>query len=199
MSLEDIQQRHDIVDALVEDPLLRERLRNLHLRKVPMPPSIGLAVEPAAPVLQPSSALTRRRSATRNVKCGMGCSEHELSAHAGLPDVERLARKLDRRKASLADLCQLYRASSRLPMLVEAFRDYEGPHTEHPYDQVQSRTQPQSIFGMSMDCKLWRPHRPLPTKHCGLVQQPEAYGPRTWLLLKTCPFMQICRQAGGCP
>ena len=59
-----------------------------------------------------------------------GCSEHELSAHAGLPDVERLARKLDRRKASLADLCQLYRASSRLPMLVEAFRDYEGPHTE---------------------------------------------------------------------
>ncbi len=49
---------------------------------------------------------------------------------AGLPDVERLARKLERRKASLADLCQLYRASSRLPMLVEAFRDYEGPHAE---------------------------------------------------------------------
>ena len=44
--------------------------------------------------------------------------------------MERLARKLDRRKASLADLCQLYRASSRIPMLVEAFRDYEGPHTE---------------------------------------------------------------------
>ncbi len=33
--LEDIQQRHNIVDALVEDPLLRERLRNLHLRGDP--------------------------------------------------------------------------------------------------------------------------------------------------------------------
>ena len=51
-------------------------------------------------------------------------------SHVGLPDVERLARKLERRKASLADLCQLYRASSRLPMLVEAFTDYEGPHAE---------------------------------------------------------------------
>ena len=50
--------------------------------------------------------------------------------HAGLPDVERLSRKLERRKASLADLCQLYRASSRLPMMVEAFRDHEGPHAD---------------------------------------------------------------------
>ena len=32
VSLTDIQERHNIVDALVEDPLLRERLRNLHLR-----------------------------------------------------------------------------------------------------------------------------------------------------------------------
>ena len=50
--------------------------------------------------------------------------------HVGLPDVERLARKLERRKASLADLCQLYRASSRLPMMIEAFRDHEGPHAD---------------------------------------------------------------------
>ncbi len=32
VNLTDIQERHNIVDALVEDPLLRERLRNLHLR-----------------------------------------------------------------------------------------------------------------------------------------------------------------------
>lgn len=32
VNLPDIQQRHDIMDALVEDPMLRERLRNLHLR-----------------------------------------------------------------------------------------------------------------------------------------------------------------------
>ena len=49
---------------------------------------------------------------------------------AGLPDVERLTRKLERRKASLADLCQLYRASSRLPMIEQAFREHEGPHAE---------------------------------------------------------------------
>lgn len=49
---------------------------------------------------------------------------------AGLPDVERLTRKLERRRASLADLCQLYRASSRLPMIEQAFREHEGPHAE---------------------------------------------------------------------
>ncbi|GMH34046.1 hypothetical protein BSKO_01880 [Bryopsis sp. KO-2023] len=35
----------------------------------------------------------------------------------GYPDVERLTRKLSRKKCSLADLCQLYRASSKLPLL----------------------------------------------------------------------------------
>ncbi len=37
VNLPDIQQRHDIVDALVEDPLLRERMRNLHLRGTVIP------------------------------------------------------------------------------------------------------------------------------------------------------------------
>ncbi|KAK9842053.1 hypothetical protein WJX81_006373 [Elliptochloris bilobata] len=46
----------------------------------------------------------------------------------GLPDVERLTRKLERRRASLADLCQLYRASSRLPLIEAALRDHAGPH-----------------------------------------------------------------------
>lgn len=30
----------------------------------------------------------------------------------------------------MADLCQLYRASSRLPMMEEAFRDHDGPHAQ---------------------------------------------------------------------
>ncbi len=47
---------------------------------------------------------------------------------AGLPDVERLTRKLARRRTSLADLCQLYRASSRLPHIEAALRDHAGPH-----------------------------------------------------------------------
>lgn len=47
---------------------------------------------------------------------------------AGMPDVERLTRKLERRKASLSDLCQLYRASSKLPMIQNALLDHPGPH-----------------------------------------------------------------------
>ncbi|KAK9908301.1 hypothetical protein WJX75_005715 [Coccomyxa subellipsoidea] len=80
VDLTEITERHDIVEAFAEDPTLRERLRNLHLR--------------------------------------------------GLPDIERLTRKLERKKATLADLCQLYRASSRLPMMEEAFRDHDGPHAQ---------------------------------------------------------------------
>ena len=176
VSLTDIQERHNIVDALVEDPLLRERLRNLHLRG-----TCALDVCPSLPCLntcailavllrfpgsktglrscrtRSSESLSHWRCRTRHCLCAfvlclyvlllekyreMGAfssactleSPHdgrsEERVHAGLPDVERLARKLERRKASLADLCQLYRASSRLPMLVEAFRDYEGPHAE---------------------------------------------------------------------
>ena len=49
---------------------------------------------------------------------------------SGLPDIERLNRKLEKRKIGLADLCQLYRASSRLPMIEEALREHEGPHSE---------------------------------------------------------------------
>ena len=48
----------------------------------------------------------------------------------GLPDIERLNRKLEKRKIGLADLCQLYRASSRLPMIEEAIREHEGSHSE---------------------------------------------------------------------
>jgi hypothetical protein len=50
---------------------------------------------------------------------------------AGLPDVERLARKLDgRRGVTLADLCGLYRASARLPLIEDSIRAYEGPHAD---------------------------------------------------------------------
>jgi hypothetical protein len=44
---------------------------------------------------------------------------------AGMPDIERLPRKLEAQRASLADLCQLYRASSVLPRLEEALRCHE--------------------------------------------------------------------------
>ena len=47
-----------------------------------------------------------------------------------MPDVERLTRKLERRKSSLSDLCQLYRASSKLPMIQAALLDHPGAHAE---------------------------------------------------------------------
>jgi DNA mismatch repair protein MSH2 len=48
----------------------------------------------------------------------------------GMPDVERLTRKLQRRKCSLADLCGLYRASSKLPGIVAALQNHAGEHAE---------------------------------------------------------------------
>ena len=47
-----------------------------------------------------------------------------------MPDVERLTRKLQRRKCSLADLCGLYRASSKLPGIAAALQNHAGEHAE---------------------------------------------------------------------
>ncbi|KAK2079314.1 hypothetical protein QBZ16_003005 [Prototheca wickerhamii] len=48
----------------------------------------------------------------------------------GVPDLEVLGRKLERQRATLSDLCQMYRASSRLPLICQALRAHEGPHAE---------------------------------------------------------------------
>ena len=44
--------------------------------------------------------------------------------------MERLTRKLEKRKATLADLCQLYRASSKLPIIEQTLRNHSGAHAE---------------------------------------------------------------------
>ena len=44
--------------------------------------------------------------------------------------MERLTRKLERKRTSLADLCQLYRASSKLPQICAALSGHDGPHAE---------------------------------------------------------------------
>ncbi|MEW5316722.1 MAG: hypothetical protein WDW38_008073 [Sanguina aurantia] len=72
-----IRARHDMVEAMTEDPELRGRLRDQHLR--------------------------------------------------GLPDIDSLTRKLEARRIGLADLHALYRASAKLPLIVEALAAYEGP------------------------------------------------------------------------
>ena len=119
--------------------------------------------------------------------------------HAGLPDVERLARKLDRRKASLADLCQLYRASSRLPMLVEAFRDYEGPHAEILTIRCCKSASHTTVLyivggcGLYFLAALWSPANRL-LWSCTVAHMIPGHG----ISSRTCRIMQICRQAGGC-
>jgi len=77
---EDIRVRHDVVEAIVGDPELREGLRDHHFR--------------------------------------------------GMPDVEMLTRKLEKGKAGLADLCQLYRASSKLPAIAGTLTNHEGIHSQ---------------------------------------------------------------------
>jgi DNA mismatch repair protein MSH2 len=44
--------------------------------------------------------------------------------------VDRLTRKLEQQKATLSDLCQLYRASCRLPLIEAALRNYAGDQAE---------------------------------------------------------------------
>jgi DNA mismatch repair protein MSH2 len=44
-----------------------------------------------------------------------------------LPDIERLSRKLERKKVSLQDLCRLYQASAQLPLIAEALSQTDGP------------------------------------------------------------------------
>lgn len=46
----------------------------------------------------------------------------------GMPDVERLTRKLEKQTATLQDLCQLYRVSSRLPLIESVLKSHEGPY-----------------------------------------------------------------------
>ena len=43
-----------------------------------------------------------------------------------LPDVERITRKLERRRASLMDLCRLYQAAAALPYIAEALERVRG-------------------------------------------------------------------------
>ena len=46
----------------------------------------------------------------------------------GMPDVERLCRKLVVGRATLQDLCTLYQFSAKLPELVEQLQSYAGQH-----------------------------------------------------------------------
>lgn len=80
VSVTEIDARLDIVEALVLDGELRERLRDTHLR--------------------------------------------------GMPDIEKLTRRLEAKKMGLQDLCLMYRASATLPLIAEAICSHQGEHSQ---------------------------------------------------------------------
>ena len=80
-------------------------------------PQLGKVIRPWEVTLADDYKKTQKMGLQQ--KCAVG---------AGMPDVERLTRKLERRKASLSDLCQLYRASSKLPLIQNALLDHPGPN-----------------------------------------------------------------------
>ncbi|MEW5305590.1 MAG: hypothetical protein WDW36_008122 [Sanguina aurantia] len=88
-----IRARHDMVEALTEDPELWG----------------GSGTNICSAV-----CLSRHRPPWfRHPEC--------------LPDIDSLTRKLEARRIGLADLHALYRASAKLPLIVEALAAYEGP------------------------------------------------------------------------
>jgi DNA mismatch repair protein MSH2 len=92
VNVKEIDARLDVVEAMVSDGELRERLRDTHLR--------------------------------------------------GMPDIEKLTRKLEAKKLGLQDLCLLYRASAILPLIAEAIRSHQGPHANmlaHKFAEPLSR------------------------------------------------------------
>jgi|TARA_B110000003_G_C16649906_1_gene533715 DNA mismatch repair protein MSH2 len=74
----EIGRRHDVVQALVENPEVRDTLRGTHLR--------------------------------------------------ALPDINRITRRIECRRANLADLCKLYQASTALPHIAGALNLIDTSH-----------------------------------------------------------------------
>jgi len=70
-----------------------------------------------------------RHDAVEALAADSGLRDALRGAHLRpLPDVERLSAKLERRGASLCDLCRLYQASGALLPVAEALERHEGPH-----------------------------------------------------------------------
>ena len=69
--------------------------------------------------------------------------------------MERLTRKLERKRASLADLCQLYRASSKLPQICAALSAHEGPHAELLRTKCARNTPPCANCQTMTTIRMW--------------------------------------------
>ena len=107
------------------DPAAAALVRHMNVARTPG----GRRLLPSwlrAPLVDPA-ALARRHDAV-----GALASDAPLrdalrsSLLRGLPDIDRASRRLERKAATLADLCALYRVSSRLATLEAALRDCEA-------------------------------------------------------------------------
>lgn len=142
MDLEAIGQRHDAVEALHRGAQLRSDLRTLHLRggwagRVAGGGRLGLVVDW---LLGCSGSKARVAFALvfHLQWCLPAAKPSSLSlppTPAGMPDLDRLCGKLEKQKVSLQELCQLYRASAKLPQLAEAVQAHEGAHAAQLVDR----------------------------------------------------------------
>ena len=93
---------------------------------------------------------------------------------SGLPDLDKLTRKLEGGKISLQELCLLYRASSKLPHLAEAVRAHTGAHAPLLASRRAGR-EPGEGFRLtfcSSRCQVAAAPLPLPTCSCLSARAP---------------------------
>lgn len=124
VDIEAIRERHDVVEGLAEDAQLRADLRGLHLRgecgwgaAVCCPCEHGWELSaPRLPHLgRPLHKLEGTGCAPLCFVNGrFNCCQRALLP-PGLPDLDKLLRKLESGRIGLQELCQMYRASAKLP------------------------------------------------------------------------------------
>ena len=107
------------------DPAAAALVRHMNVARTPG----GRRLLPAwlrAPLVDPA-ALARRHDAVGALSADAPLRDAlRSSLLRGLPDIDRAARRLERKAATLADLCALYRVSSRLATLEAALRDCDA-------------------------------------------------------------------------
>lgn len=47
-----------------------------------------------------------------------------------IPDLQRLAKKFQKKKATLQDCCRVYQAIKNMPVLLESLEKYNGSHLQ---------------------------------------------------------------------
>jgi len=83
-----------------------------------------------------------------DVQLRQGLWEEHLRA---MPDLARLARKLQRGKGTLQDCVRIYQAVQQLPKLTATLEEYSGPHSSLISAMFVS---PLTVSGHKVHCSL---------------------------------------------